>query len=459
MLKNNAAIELVTEIRQMLPARLGHVFEKYDLEISNMMTQIKWKPLVLIIGNYSSGKSTFINELAGQEVQLTGQAPTDDSFTIITAPAEDETEGEVPGSTVVNDDSMPFTGIKHHGESLIAHIRMKKINSPALEDMAIVDTPGMLDSVTEKDRGYDYLNVIGEIAKLADMIVLMFDPHKAGTIKETYNVIRSTLPGNAGEDRTVFVLNRIDECENIVDLLRSYGTLCWNLSQMTGRKDIPRIYLSYAENLALRSKPDPIIVSVNDRDALKKAIFSAPGLRLNHILQEIDRSMRETALMIEALKKFKDKVIKKLLGFGKTVGLAAAFAFFFGDLCTHILTGYPQSPIASAIVSPDSSISLTWPLIWTLAVIGGGVFYVQKFMFPGLVKQTVNNIDTLLSLDTAYKQDIWIKVRKKVSEQIKKQGLKQILINHNDHLRTIKQFIDRDLSKFYIRINKKAEEE
>ena len=51
--------------------------------------------------------------------------------------------------------------------------------------------------------------------------------------------LRDTLPARTFEDRVIFVLNRIDECASMMDLLRVYGTLCWNLSQITGRKDIP----------------------------------------------------------------------------------------------------------------------------------------------------------------------------------------------------------------------------
>ncbi len=460
MLENNAAIELTTEIRELIPRKMGHIFEKYDLKVSNMMTPIKWKPLVLIIGNYSSGKSTFINEIAGQEVQLTGQAPTDDSFTIITAPEENETAGELPGSTVVNDPRMPFTSLKHHGESLIAHIRMKKIDSSALADMAIIDTPGMLDSVTEKDRGYDYLGVIGDLARLADMIVLMFDPHKAGTIKETYNVIRSTLPGMAGEDRTVFVLNRIDECENIIDLLRTYGTLCWNLSQMTGRKDIPKIFLSYANMPGVTTVKDPVIISVNERNELKNTIYSAPGMRLNHILQEVDRAMRELALEIEAANNFRTKFLDKLMGFGKTAALATAFAFFFGDFFMHLLTGYPSTPFVSAVVgSGVSGSTLIWPFLWSAAALGACGFYIKNFMFPGFLRKTINDMDTLITLNTAYKQDIWIKVRKRVANLLEKRQWQLLIVKHGEHLKAVREFIDRDLSRFYVKINRKAEEE
>jgi ribosome biogenesis GTPase A len=35
-------------------------------------------PFVLLVGNHSSGKSSFINYLLGRKIQTTGVAPTDD---------------------------------------------------------------------------------------------------------------------------------------------------------------------------------------------------------------------------------------------------------------------------------------------------------------------------------------------------------------------------------------------
>merc|ERR1712157_201330 len=116
---------------------------------------------------------------------------------------------------------------------------------------------------------------IGEMAKLADLILVLFDPHKAGTIRETYQSLRETLPASTYEDRVMFVLNRVDECENLNDLLRVYGTLCWNLSQMTGRKDIPHVHLTYAGETAITKKPDFLSHLSNQRAELKEAIEAA----------------------------------------------------------------------------------------------------------------------------------------------------------------------------------------
>ena len=80
--------------------------------------------------------------------------------------------------------------LKKHGETLASHFKLKVIPSETLKGLAIIDTPGMLDSTTEKDRGYDYQEVIGELASSADVVLVLFDAHKAGTLKEAYKSLR-----------------------------------------------------------------------------------------------------------------------------------------------------------------------------------------------------------------------------------------------------------------------------
>jgi len=188
----------------------------------------------------------------------------------------------------------------------------------------------MLDSVSERDRGYDYSAAVKEFAKLADLIILMFDPLKAGTIQETYNTIRNTLPEATGEDRIVFVMSRIDECDNLADLVRSYGTLCWNLSQMTGRKDIPRIYLTYAPSLAMAS--DELAVWAAEREELKQKIRKAPGLRVSHVLQNVDKQTQELHLIAEAMWSFAQGGKKILAQTFKRTMLGGGSLFFVSGI-------------------------------------------------------------------------------------------------------------------------------
>ncbi len=454
MAGNISAVELKREIERILPERLGKIYDSYFCSIEELLTPLKWKPIVLVIGNYSSGKSTFINEFLGMDIQRTGQAPTDDSFTIITAPEAGEAPGDLTGNSIVSDERLPFGCLRRFGEKLLAHLVMKKVDVEHLADIAIIDTPGMLDSVTEKDRGYDYLGVIGELAKIADLIVLMFDPHKAGTIKETYQVIRITLPATTGEDRVAFVMNRVDECANLEDLVRAYGTLCWNLSQMTGRKDIPRIYLTYAK-IPGRKIPQGFEIWDKEREELKKAFLDAPRMRLFHMLQEVDKSVRELSLIIKAMDGFKSIFTKKLKGFGKAVGISALLAFILGDLVMNLFLGYPSDPLVVSTVSGNFSIdTLLWPIIWLLLVVGMGSVYFQKITFPNLVKNFSENPDDLVKLEDAFERDLWHRVKGKVSELIEKNARQQVWLRHKKNLKKAQNFLKRDLQEFFEKISR-----
>ena len=445
---SDRAQALVQEIEGLLRAKVQPLFERYDLDFQELLIPLKWKPIVLIIGNYSSGKSTFINELLGSEVQRTGQAPTDDSFTILTAPEPGGEEQEIHGNAVVKDERLPFAALEDFGESLLAHLRLKYAQAPILEKMAIIDTPGMLDSVTEKDRGYNYLGVVGELAQQADIIILMFDPLKAGTIKETYKAIRSTLPGATYEDRIHYVMNRIDECDNLTDLVRSYGTLCWNLSQMTGRKDIPRIFLTYSPDHANDFAGSEVWES--ERHDLMAAINDAPGRRVSHILQDVDREIQGLALEVEALATFKNRFgarLKRVLRYG----LVAAFGvFFFGDAFLKLLTGKPETTFIEALLDGGvTATNLVGPVVGILTVGMLVVFYTQRLSFPGIVKKSLEDLDDLVELTTDYKKDLWSGVREEVRKQLTEQPRKHLLMFHQRNLRRLKNFLEKDLLQYY----------
>ncbi len=443
--------ELQNLLKNRIHQTLLPLFEKYDRDFSDLESLLKWKPLVLLIGNYSSGKSTLINELTGEDIQRTGQAPTDDSFTIITHEGADAAGEEIPGSSLVNDESLPFTHLKDLGEQLISHLHLKKVATPLLTDMAIIDSPGMLDSVTEKDRGYNYMAVISYLAKLADLVVLMFDPLKAGTIKETYTAIRDTLPESAGEDRLVFVMSRIDECDSTSDLVRSYGTLCWNLSQMTGRKDIPHIFLTCAPD-----SPRPgldITPWSQERDQLKNKILTAPKFRVFHILQDIDRQVNELQLTCEAMVNFSRQVRTKILDISKLAAVASILAFFFSGLLTKLLFDFPEQSMLEALLQGEVGlVHLTFPLAGVTLVVIGFWIWLTRITFPRLLKQRLANPRSLVTLESDYRRHLWEKVEKHVVALLGSAGLGQIFAAHRRNLNKIKKFLSKDLKEFYEKI-------
>ena len=243
-------------------------------------------PLVFLLGNHSSGKSTFINYLLGRDVQQTGVAPTDDSFTVI-APGRDD-DYDQDGPSLIGNPDFGFEGLRAFGPALMHHVNLKvrKNLNPAHPELAdpgiiVVDSPGMIDNPVSthqlargatrereraaaraapavsirdggygalsaggddrtRDRGYDFEGVTRWMAARADVILLFFDPDKPGTTGETLSCLTHSLAGM--DYKLHIILNKVDQFDNIHDFARAYGSLCWNLSKVIPRKDLPRIY-------------------------------------------------------------------------------------------------------------------------------------------------------------------------------------------------------------------------
>ena len=132
-------------------------------------------PFVFILGNHSSGKSSFINFVLQRKIQEAGVAPTDDGFSIIAPGPED---AEMDGPTLVGGDDFGFTGLRSFGSGLVEHMKMKIRSKMAMQEVILIDSPGMIDSPADSvnfnqskekkgDRGYGrFLVIRGCLSKL-----------------------------------------------------------------------------------------------------------------------------------------------------------------------------------------------------------------------------------------------------------------------------------------------------
>jgi energy-coupling factor transporter ATP-binding protein EcfA2 len=419
MYRDNYIKALRSELLEMVAQYLTPVALEYGYSDVPLETTIKWRPQVLLLGNYSSGKSTLINDFLGAPIQATGQAPTDDSFTIITyddsrpADAEIGVTEERDGKYLLNDPEYPFETLKKHGQRFASHFKLKKVNAPFLKNLAIIDTPGMLDSITERDRGYNYQEVIGDLAQIADLVLVLFDPHKAGTVREAHTSLRDTLPAHTFEDRVLFVLNRIDECASMIDLLRVYGTLCWNLSQITGRKDIPMIHLTYsahdADQSAKQRDAGYLRYLDNQREELRKAVLQAPCYRLDNLASFVETHGERLAHFLEALISYRKRARKnrlKIFAVGLVLSLLVGTAGFVLSLVSPPLSGIDMM-IKTAIGGGAALLFLT---LWSTSP--------RRFFFKRFHKKAIQSMNNLTVLNNQTRQDSWEAVRELVLKQL-----------------------------------------
>jgi len=425
MYRANYINSLRKELLGMVEEQLTPVALRYGYSDAPLEANIKWRPMVLVIGNYSSGKSALINEFLGADIQTTGQAPTDDSFTVIT---NDETASpnsrirvteDRDGQFLLNDPDYPFESLKKHGQRFTAHFRLKKVNSPFLDTLAIIDTPGMLDSISERDRGYNYQEVVGDLAQIADLVLVLFDPHKAGTIREAHISLRDTLPLRTFEDRVMFVLNRIDECASLVDLLRVYGTLCWNLSQITGRKDIPTIHLTYSPRAAANSREKTeqdtsyLPHLENQRENLKQAILQAPRHRLDHLATFVETHSERLSHFLEALVGY--RICRRGYRFKRTItGFLASLLAGVAAVGAGMTFGPFAGMDPEMLVAAGGGISLFVFILWML--------FLMRVFSGRFHRDRLRDLEGLTILDNQTRRDSWETVQELVYDFLERTG-------------------------------------
>lgn len=285
--------------------------------------ELQRPPLVLMLGNHSSGKSTFINYLLGADVQRTGVAPTDDGFTILT---HGPTPAELDGHAVVSNPNLPYEGLRHFGDALVSHIRLKLRPAELLENVTLIDSPGMIDEAkAENGRGFDFPGVVRWFAERADLVLVFFDPDKPGTTGETLQVFRQSLGGI--DHKLLIVLNKVDQFQNLHDFARAYGALCWNLGKVIPRKDLPMIYNTFVP-IAGKSPSDLRLDDFETaREDLIAELRQAPTRRLDNQITQLagfaERLRLHAGVINEAARRYRSLRLRAILGLG-LVGLTAA---------------------------------------------------------------------------------------------------------------------------------------
>lgn len=136
---NTPSSNTILDKCQKVRARIQNLSDKVKGPLEKASQQNTVLPFVFLLGNHSSGKSSFINYVLQRKIQFTGVAPTDDSFTIIVpGPADVDRDGPA----LIGDPDMGFYGLKTFGPNLIHHTQLKIRSSTAAQDFMIVDTPG-----------------------------------------------------------------------------------------------------------------------------------------------------------------------------------------------------------------------------------------------------------------------------------------------------------------------------
>ncbi|KAI5065316.1 hypothetical protein GOP47_0020011 [Adiantum capillus-veneris] len=197
------------------------------------------KPMVMLLGQYSTGKTTFIKHLLkcdypGAHI---GPEPTTDRFIVVKGGPDSRS---IPGNTIAVQSNLPFTGLTKFGAAFLSKFECSEMSHPLLDHITFVDTPGVLSGEKQRtQRSYDFTGVTEWFASKSDLILLLFDPHKLDISDEFKRVI-SSLRGH--EDKIRVVLNKADQVST-QQLMRVYGALMWSLGKVLNTPEVVRVYV------------------------------------------------------------------------------------------------------------------------------------------------------------------------------------------------------------------------
>jgi len=203
------------------------------------------KPMILLLGQYSVGKTSFIQYLLGGKNfpgMRIGPEPTTDRFVVIME-SHDSVDKLIPGAALASQADRPFRGLSSFGNSFLSRlegVELNQLESPILQNITLVDTPGILSGQKQSmERNYDYEAVMKWFAERADLIIIMFDAHKLDISDELKSVIELM---SIHSDKVRVVLNKADMVST-QQLMRVYGALMWSLGKVMMTPEVCRVYM------------------------------------------------------------------------------------------------------------------------------------------------------------------------------------------------------------------------
>jgi len=241
---------------------------KYDYFYeSPFLTDVEFdaKPQVMLVGQYSVGKTSFIRYLLGRDFpgQRIGPEPTTDRFTVLLNGPEERT---IPGNALSVHPDLPFRGLERFGVSFLSRFEGSQLPSSVLKSISLVDTPGILSGEKQRvNRGYDFTKVVSWFAERADLIILLFDAHKLDISDELKGAI-DALKGH--EDKIRCILNKADQI-NRQQLMRVYGALLWSLGKTMTSPEVARVYVGSFWEEKLQNLDNADLFEMEEKDLMQ----------------------------------------------------------------------------------------------------------------------------------------------------------------------------------------------
>ncbi|HHH43754.1 MAG TPA: dynamin family protein [Gammaproteobacteria bacterium] len=210
--ENPVLVSAVEGFRQL--SRIGYAMGLLAPSES-YATQISWWPLISVLGTFSAGKSTFINNYISYPLQDTGNQAVDDKFTVMCYGGEKNAR-TLPGVALDADPRFPFYRTSEEldrvesgqGSRVDAYLQLKTCRSEALKGRILIDSPGF-DADEQRSAT---LRLTNHIIDLSDLVLVLFDARhpEPGAMSDTLAHLVGATKDRADSSKFLYILNQID---------------------------------------------------------------------------------------------------------------------------------------------------------------------------------------------------------------------------------------------------------
>jgi hypothetical protein len=212
-------------------------------ENKSFATRVPWWPLISVLGTFSAGKSTFINDYVGQTIQRAGNQAVDDRFTVVVYSPETRSRA-LPGVSLDSDPRFPFYQMSREiervaggeGKRIDAYLQLKTCRSDRLKGRILIDSPGF-DADAQRDA---ILSLTDHMIGLSDLVLVMFDARhpEPGAMRDTLKHLVAETMHRADSSKFLFILNQLDTAaseDNPEDVVAAWLRALGEVGMTTGR--------------------------------------------------------------------------------------------------------------------------------------------------------------------------------------------------------------------------------
>ncbi|MFW6093966.1 MAG: dynamin family protein [Pseudomonadota bacterium] len=333
-------------------------------------TRVSWWPVISVLGTFSAGKSTFLNQYTGRNLQRTGNQAVDDKFTVICYGADDDAS-VLPGLALDSDPRFPFYQISHEieqvaegeGRRVDSYLQLKTCRAEPLRGKIFIDSPGF-DADAQRSST---LLITDHIIDLSDLVLVFFDARhpEPGAMGDTLTHLVGDTVSRADASKFLYILNQIDNAareDNPEEVVAA-----WQRALAQHGLTAGRFYRIYARDAALPMEDE----QVRDRLRRKRDEDLADiEARIEQV--EVERAYRVVGVLEKTARHLRDEIVPRLVAARRSwrrrtlwgsVALLAVLAA--GFLAWSIAGGYWDG----LRFTPIAELSGTTQIIVTLVVV------------------------------------------------------------------------------------------